>query len=218
VVQLTDCGDFAQLVSPRGNDDDPLPTFDGDPEEFEPRLPAVAFGFDFPVGEGLAWRLLGIVLQLQASESVGTMEWPTVRQEFTAESAHAYVKKLAMAYIETRRKDVTARWTADAHDRLRMKKRAYIARTPESEVKQEDFDFTSYLGRGARHSKLSEVGEVFMSWVRSPRELLFAAKMRRLDRDAETPYVPSRRVQWQIRQTHSWATKEILASIWPKGG
>jgi hypothetical protein len=216
VVQLTDCGDFAPLVTPFGSDDDPVPTFQGKPEDFEPRLPTVAFGFDIPVNESLAWRLLGIVLQLQASESVGTMEWPTVRQEFTAESAHAYVKQQAVAYIETRRKDVVAKWASDAHNRLRMRRRAYIARTPECDVKQEDFDFTSYLGRGDRHSKLSEVGEVFLHWVRSPRELAFAARMRRLDKDADTFYVPSKRVQALIRQTHSWATPELLASIWPK--
>jgi hypothetical protein len=211
-IRIDTCGDFASLLIANETQDDQLPTFpDG---EFQPCLPQIDFQIGVDIDEPLAWRLIAIVLQLRASSGVGTTEWPTVRREFTTESAIAYIHQLGSAYVEQQRKDIKARWASSVHQRRRDRQRVYILTHADDELKQEDFDDTSYLGRGERGSHRSEVAEVMLEWVRTPRQLELAAAMQTLDKGWKR-YCPAKRIIRQIVVTHDWVTDELLCRIWP---
>jgi hypothetical protein len=211
-ITIVSCGQFQSWLRAVGDDDAAVPTFELSSDSFVPQLPQLSIKDQIPLDEAAKWRLTAIVLQLKASESVGTMEWPTVRREFTEESAKAYVKELGMSHIERKRKDICASWAAGQHLRRRVKQQSYIREHSDDELEQKDFDFTSYLGRGQRHSRRSEVAEVLLEWVTSPRQFELAAKMKIIDAQS---YIPSRRVLVQVVKTHHWITVEFLSDLYP---
>jgi hypothetical protein len=211
-VNIDICGDFTPLLITQCPDDAPMPTFpDG---EFQPRLPNVDFQIGFHVDEQLAWRLVAIILQLRASAAVGTTEWPKVRREFTSESAREYIRELGTAYIIKQRSDISAKWVAGMHERRRIQQRTLIHQKTDDELKQEDFDYTSYIGRGKRGSRRSEVGEVLIEWVRTPRQLELAARMKTLDK-GWNQYIPGGRLILEMINAHEWITEELLCKLWP---
>jgi hypothetical protein len=216
---IADCGDMAPLLAFEPDESAPAPVFQIPADTFVPRLPAgITLGQEVEVTDELALRTVVIVLQLKWSQSAPTTEWSTVRREFTPESAREYVRELAIAEIETKRRDIAARWSASQHERHRAVQRAYILARTDDQLRQEDFDFTSYLGRGQRVSRKSEMVQVYLDWVRTPKQLEFAARMKRLDKDRESEWVPGQRIRYLILQRHAWATDGVIAWIWPSIG
>jgi hypothetical protein len=211
-ITIVNCGEFQPWLHAIGDESAVTPTFELSSDSFIPHLPQFSIPDAVRLDDAAKWRLTAILLQLKASESVGTMEWPTVRREFTEESAQAYIKELGIAHIERKRKDLCASWAANQHWRRRLNQQRYIMEHSDAELEQKDFDFTSYLGRGERGSRRSEVGEVLLEWVTTPRQFELAAKMKIIDSE---DYIPSKRVLAQIVRTHAWITAEFLCDLYP---
>jgi hypothetical protein len=211
-ITILNCGEFQPWLQAIGDESASIPTFELSSDSFVPQLPHFSITETIHLDDDAKWRLTAIILQLKALESVGTMEWPSVRQEFTGESAQIYIKELGMAHIERKRKDICASWSANQHWRRRSNQQRYIREHSDAELEQKDFDFTSYLGRGDRGSRRSEVGEVMLEWVTTPRQFEFAARMKIIDTEN---YIPSRRVLAQLVRTHSWLTIELLCDLYP---
>jgi hypothetical protein len=213
-LTIVHCGKFQPWLQGIGDEDEDAatPTFELSPDSFVPHLPHLSFNPTIPLDDGAKWRLTAILLQLKASEGVGTTEWPGVRREFTEESAQAYVKELAVAHIEMKRKDICASWAAGQHARRRSNQQRYVREHSDAELQQKDFDLTSYFGRGQRRSWKSEVAEVLLEWVTTPRQFELAARMRIIDAHS---YIPSRRVLVQLVRTHAWITVELFCDVYP---
>jgi hypothetical protein len=201
---IDQCGDVARLLDVHVSLDD-----------FQPSLPPIKFRHrGMPMDDDLAWRVTAMAHQLSISGSVTTTEWPSVRKEFTAESARAYIRDRFLVHVRTRRIAAAAAESAQEHENFREKKRMYIQAHADAEIVQEDFDLTSYNGKPSGGGEYSEVIEVFLKWVRTPRMLEFAAKMKLLD-ETEESYVPSKHYICTMVRAHEWITPELLSQIWP---
>jgi hypothetical protein len=196
-----------------GEEDAPAPTFEVPIESLVLRLPSLEIEIA-PADDELKWRLLAILLQVKELNGVGTMEWPGVRREFTVESAKLYVRELAIAHVETQRKGICAKWTAGRWERARMVRRRKILESTDEQLHQEDFDLTCYVGRRSSSSGLSEALEVLVEWVKTPKQLALAARMKVCDKHG-LMFVPGRRNLCRLVRAHRWLTEDVLCDIWP---
>jgi hypothetical protein len=69
-------------VNWNGDEDTTVPTFELSSDLFMPQL---SIKDKIPLEDAAKWWLTTIMLQLKASDSVGTMKWPAVRCEFIEE-------------------------------------------------------------------------------------------------------------------------------------
>jgi hypothetical protein len=215
-VTLESLVPFASFLDPIETADlDAVPSFAGLdglsvslPAGFDPKVKLVGA----EMSEDLRWRALATALFVGRHGSTPTLQWPTVRRDFTGETGQGYARELVLAEIETRRQALVTEWQRNLAKREMMKKRRALETKPVEAQTVEDWSRIVYTGRG-------EVEVVLCEWCKTPEQLRLAVLGERLDSDktgrARAPVKVCNRIMKRLYKTRPWVTRALLKELWP---